>query len=136
MCQRTKDNGNSNLVRLSKWWEGGGGENPQFIKETDRSLGRAAARSVVHSFSSQFERQLSSRSEVKQAKMVPIYFSAIRTDKTNATLKHLWTMCRQHPKPHADTTMKCGKQCMTVRYEKHVFRRWFMFTDWREKICT
>lgn len=52
----------------------GGGENLQFIKETDSILGRAAAQSVV--FSSQFEKQVSSRSEVKQAKMVRFIFQA------------------------------------------------------------
>lgn len=43
----------------------GGLENPQLIKETGGILDCAAAWSVVNSFSSQFERQFSSRSEVK-----------------------------------------------------------------------
>lgn len=121
----------------------GGGENLRFIKKTDRILGRAAAaaRSAAHSFSSQFERQVSSRSEVKQAKMTAIYFSGIRTDKTNA--KHICRQCADniqnliltHRWNVVNYVCRSGMQD-THFLEKHVFRRWFMFTDWRGKICT
>lgn len=32
-------------------------------------------------------------------------------------------MCRQHPKAQTDTTMKCGKQCMTVGYARFSEKR-------------
>lgn len=101
----------------------GGWENPQLIQKTDGILGYVAAWSVENSFSSKFERQFSSRSEVKQITMVPIFiFFGIRKNKCNFK-KKIGGQCAGNVRHVILTKMKqcSGEQRMMSEYASQTF---------------